>query len=183
MQRSELPLQIFVFGMTACLVSLLVVKIYPSKIFALSTAENTKLVSPVVYSYTDSKISSPEKIIIPSLLIDLPIAEGVISDNKWTLFEDKVSWLSTSKPAGFGNVILYAHNKEQLLGKLKNIKLGEEIKIIQEGKTYFYIVSEKKKISPEDIDAILTERDQLTIYTCDGSFDQRRLVVVALPKA
>ena len=51
---------------------------------------------------------------------------------------------------------------------------------------WFLASSAREKIGrpsdPEDVEAILSEDNQLTLYTCEGSFDQKRLVVYADPK-
>ena len=112
----------------------------------------------------------------------MPITEGYISGNEWTLFEDKVSWLATSSTPGRGNTILYAHNKKNLFGPLKKIKIGDLIIIEGQGKIYEYSVSEIRKVLPNEVDAILSPQNQLTLYTCDGSFDQKRLIVIASAK-
>lgn len=121
----------------------------------------------------------PTQITIPSLSISLPVAPAKIADNKWTLYEDKVSWLATSNTPGDGNVILYAHNREELFGNLKDIRLGEIISVQSAGQKFSYRVKEKRKVTPSDVAAVLSEENRLTLYTCEGSFDQKRLIVIA----
>lgn len=181
MLRSEFFLQLFFIAITAALIALITVRFFPSNLFTPAKAEAFNMVSPIP-EHVNIDIHSPTQITIPSLDIKLPIAKAEISGNNWTLYDDKVSWLTTSKTPGFGNVILYAHNRRHLFGPLKNIEVGEQIVIEQEGKNITYLVSEKRKVLPENVEAILSDRDQLTLYTCDGSFDQRRLVVIALPQ-
>lgn len=123
----------------------------------------------------------PESISIPSLAINLSIAPAVTKDNEWTLYDDKISWLVTSKTPGNGNVILYGHNRENLFGRLNQLQLEEEISVEAGGKIYTYAVSEIKKVTPNDVEEILSGEDRLTLYTCEGSFDEKRLIVVAKP--
>ncbi|MBI3485609.1 sortase [Candidatus Daviesbacteria bacterium] len=167
--------------MTAALLALIAVRFFPSNLFNPPSAQAFSIISPIPDNL-NIDIHPPTQITIPSLDIKLPIAQAQISGNSWTLYNDKVSWLTTSKLPGFGNVILYAHNRRHLFGPLKNIEVGEQIIVEQEGKNYTYLVSEKRKVLPDNVEAILSSRDQLTLYTCDGSFDQRRLVVIALPQ-
>lgn len=179
MPKSEFCLQLAIFGMTAALVALFVAKLYPAKIFAKDTSNPL----PNLVQAQLKTNESPTAISIPSLNLNLTVAPGIIVDNQWTLYDDKVSWLSTSKIPGKGNVILYAHNRENLFALLKEVKNGDEITIQHEGKLKVYKIAEKHKVSPDDVDKIISEKDQLTLYTCDGSFDQKRLVVIAYPKS
>lgn len=126
--------------------------------------------------------TSPNFVSIPSIGLALPVAAGVISENQWTLYDDRVSWLSTSAVPGGGNVILYAHNRPHLFGGLHEVGVGDQIFLEREGWEYLYEVVEVRKVTPDDVGAILSEQDQLTLYTCDGTFDQRRLVVIAHPR-
>ena len=128
--------------------------------------------------------SPPTSIVIPTLDLDLPVAPGIVKNNQWTLYDDKISWLATSEAPGSGkNVILYGHNRPLLFGKLDSLQIGEEIIVIGKGGVAFtYTVAQRRKILPEDIDVIISPKNQLTLYTCEGSFDEKRLVVIAYPK-
>ena len=156
-----------------------VLRMYPLKSSiekTLNTSETAQ--QPEIVLAASVKVS-PSKISIPALNIDLPVASGAISADTWTLYEDKASWLSTSETPGDGNVIIYAHNRKGLFGSLANITPGDKVLVDHEGNTFNYEVTEKRKVVPSDVDAILSENDQLTLYTCDGSFDQKRLIVKA----
>jgi LPXTG-site transpeptidase (sortase) family protein len=128
--------------------------------------------------------SPPASIVIPTLDLNLPIAPGIVKNNQWTLYDDKISWLATSEPPGSGkNVILYGHNRPLLFGKLTNLQIGEEITVTDNnGMIFTYTVAQRRKVLPEDIDVIISPKNQLTLYTCDGSFDEKRLIVIAYPK-
>lgn len=180
--RSELLLQLLIILLTASIVSLFAIKLYPSVLFANKTANaQVKVSIPAVGNAADA-IYRPTNIQIPSLDLSLAVVPASIVDNSWTLYDDKVSWLSTSKTPGKGNVILYAHNKKGLFGDLKKATIGATIIVKANERTYSYRITQAKKIQPVDTDAVLSDKDQLTLYTCDGVFDQRRLIVVALPK-
>lgn len=124
----------------------------------------------------------PSEINVKSLGLNLSIAPGVISNNKWTLYDDRVSWLSTSETPGNGNVILYAHNRVNLFANLENLSVDDEIVLTSSGKQFLYRVVKKKQIKPTEVEEILSNKNQLTLYTCDGSFDEKRLVVYATLK-
>lgn len=173
MRKSELFLQITVFGATAALVFLIVARVYPAN---LDNRHKTETPNEITRTF-----SPPTFISILSLNLSLPVTGATIENNNWTLYEDKVSWLATSKTPGEGNVILFAHNKPHLFGNLKKLQSGDGIIVQHEGKNYTYYVVEKRRVTPYDTDAVLSDSDQLTLYTCDGSFDQKRLIVIAKP--
>lgn len=185
MLKNEFFLQVMVFGMTAGIISLLAMRLIPANVLSPEKVfASPQLIDPIPISANlRPEVHPPTAIMIPSIDLHLPIAPGVISNNEWTLFDDKVSWLSSSKTAGLGNMILYAHNRVHLFAGLKNLKVGDEIVVEQDGKNYSYEVSETRKVLPNDLEAVLSPQDQLTLYTCDGSFDQKRLIVIALPKS
>lgn len=180
--KSEFLLQLVVFGMTAAIIALLFSRIYPSDfIKSLKNGHNNPTV-PEVKTLAKPEISPPTEISFPSLNLSLVVSPGVIKDDTWTLFDDKVSWLATSETPSKGNVIIYGHNRAGLFGNLDKLKIGEQISLKSADKTFTYVLAKKRKISPEDVDAIISPKDQLTLYTCDGSFDEKRLVLIAYPK-
>lgn len=196
MPKIEIFLQVLMFGMTGLIVALILVRVFPNNLFDfhqkvsykdVKKIQNVLPVKNATVSATQSAkiieaVYPPTLISIKSIGLQLPIATGAIKNNQWTLYDDAVSWLTTSKTPGKGNVILYAHNREYLFGGLKKINIGDEIKIQTNEKEYSYLVNAKRKVTPADIDAVISDSNRLTLYTCDGTFDQKRLIVIALPK-
>jgi LPXTG-site transpeptidase (sortase) family protein len=123
----------------------------------------------------------PTSIRIPALHKTLPIQAALIHNNQWDLFDSSVAWLSTSQVPGEGNVILYAHDWTSLFGDLKTLRYGDIIEVQQNGEWKKYAVVISKAVSPDDVASIMTSNNQLTLYTCEGTFDQKRRVVYALP--
>jgi LPXTG-site transpeptidase (sortase) family protein len=130
---------------------------------------------PIVYRYP------PTAIRIAKINKELPVQAALVHDNQWDLFSNAVAWLSTSAVPTEGNVILYGHNWRSLLGDLYKLIPGDIIEIQQNNSWLKYSVTESRAISPKDVDAILSDQNQLTIYTCEGSFDQKRRLVYATP--
>ena len=124
---------------------------------------------------------SPSVLSFPTLGLNLRVTSGVIIDNEWTLFDDQASWLSTSNEPGEGNVIIYAHNRPGLFGDLDKLALGDEIIIDHSNGRFKYSVTDSHKVKPNEIEAVLSGENRLTLYTCDGAFDQKRLIVIAEP--
>ncbi len=183
MLKSELFLQLFFVLLTSALIALIAIRVVPNRFLSPHSVEASTLIDPAPLNLRiPLSIAPPTKISIPSIDLSLDISPGVIVNNQWTLFTDKISWLSTSSRIGEGNTILYGHNRIGLFGGLKKLSVGDEITIKQDDKPYKFKVWQIHKVLPTDVEAVLSNQNQLTLYTCDGSFDQRRLVVFALPK-
>lgn len=180
-KKNEIIIQAVIFGMSAFIVSAIIARSYPSSLIKFFK----KSESPAISSSAAAKIAAekilPTQIKIDNLNLSLEISPGIIKNNNWTLFEDKVSWLSTSGDLSHGNIILYAHNRPHLFGTLVDLNIGDSIIIVGSGKQQTYVVREKRKVVPEDVEAVISDKNELTLYTCNGSFDEKRLVVKAVP--
>jgi LPXTG-site transpeptidase (sortase) family protein len=137
---------------------------------------------PVPTTTISLEKQQPTSIHIPAIKKNLPIQAALVKDNEWDMFDSSVAWLSTSSVPGEGNVILYAHNWKNLWADLYKLVPGDEIEVDQNGKKTMYVVYESRAVKPTDVDVILSDANQLTLYTCEGSFDQKRRVVFAEPK-
>jgi len=151
--------------------------VYRNKILSFSQ-------SPV-YASIDKKVRyEPKNINIKSIKRELLLEKGFIVDNVWKISEENASFLgSASYPGEGGNVIIYGHNKSEIFGLLVNIKLGDEIEIVSaDYKTYRYVVSEILTVNPSDVEVIQpTNSEVLTLYTCIGLLDSKRLIIKAVP--
>lgn len=167
--------------MVAGIVTLTVLRFYPEE---LLHPKKVSAAPTVVIKQEEKgeKFFIPTQISVPVVNINLNISPGIISGDDWTLYDDKASWLSTSATLGKGNVIVYGHNLDNILGNLKNVKIGEDIIIHSNEKEFLYNVTEKKAVSPNDTESVLSSENQLTLYTCDGAFDRKRLIVIGKPK-
>lgn len=171
--------------MAAAIVGLFFIKLYPASLIKnLKPKEANPLpdISALEIKAAQETLFTPEQILIPALYLNLQVAPGIIANNKWTLYDDKVSWLTTSETLGRGNVIIYGHNRVNLFGQLTELKIGDEITVQSDFKNFVFEVAEKRNVAPEEVEAIISDKQQLTLYTCDGSFDQKRLIVIAYPK-
>ncbi len=143
---------------------------------------NTQANQPPHFSSATPQTQSPPTAVkIAKLNLNLPIQAAVVRDNHWDLFDKSVSWLSTSAVPGQGNVILYAHNRKQLFGNLYQLKPGDIIEVQQQDQWLKYQVDISRSVTDKDLAAVLSSDNRLTLYTCEGSFDQKRLVVYASP--
>lgn len=130
---------------------------------------------------TPSTKLPPTEVKIDIIKIDLPVAAGLVDGNTWDLYDDKIAWLATSAVPGEGNVILYGHDRRGLFGDLYKLQPGDTISVKVGGLWVNYKVTELHRVLPTDVNSIISNQNRLTMYTCDGTFDQKRLVVYADP--
>lgn len=123
----------------------------------------------------------PVKIVIPALSINLEIAKAKVVRGYWEVFSDKASWGEGSGiPGAVGNQVIFAHALEGLFLPLKDIDKEMEILVFTKEKWYLYKAVEIKEIFPNQTEVIApTDDETLTLYTCSGFKDRKRLVVVA----
>jgi LPXTG-site transpeptidase (sortase) family protein len=124
----------------------------------------------------------PTKIEINSLKLNLPVESTLIEKGTWPTSQTGVSFLKNSGTIGLpGNLIFYGHNWKTLLGNLKNIKVKDEIVLTDAtGKNFIYTVAYIAQVDQKDVSILNNTTDErLTLYTCIGLLDQKRLVVVA----
>lgn len=131
-----------------------------------------------------SKGVLPVYIKIYPIGVHVSIKESAIIDGVWQISPDTASHLNVSaKIGGGGNIIIYGHNKDNILGPIRWIQKDAKIELIgQDSKSYFYSVEKTAVVAPDDIEYILPkDTELLTIYTCTGFLDSQRFVVVAKP--
>lgn len=126
----------------------------------------------------------PTQVTIPSIKLDLPIETGKIVEGVWQISETSATFLESSAPPKTGgNIVVYGHNKKAIFGSLPYIEVGNEIYIkTTEGQIHIYEVYKKEIVNPTRVDLVSpTGFEELTIYTCWGLFDQKRVVIKAKP--
>ena len=131
---------------------------------------------------SEVKKPQPIKIIIPKISKSLNITQGEFKNDRWTVAENGVSYLSSSSlPGDHGNSVIYGHNLNNIFGRLYEVKNDDYLYVVlNNGQIVKYKVFETKQIKPTDIEILNETKDnRLTIYTCSGFLDQARFVVVA----
>lgn len=148
-----------------------------------------RLETTIVYSPSGVTMPSPQvvtkqpptSVYLPRINKRLPIQAAIVKDNNWQLFDNSVAWLSTSAVPGEGNVILYAHDWISLWGDLYKMQIGDRVEVGVNGEVYLYEVTESRAVDKTDVESVLSDQNRLTMYTCEGTFDQKRRVVYAKP--
>ncbi|HET7098831.1 MAG TPA: sortase [Patescibacteria group bacterium] len=123
----------------------------------------------------------PIRVIIPTVSIDLSVQHSKIIAGYWQVFDDTAAWGEQSGyPGQPGNQVIFAHAREGLFLPLKDIKIGAKIYVMTDDKWFAYEVKEIKDVLPNQIEVIAPTLDEtLTIYTCTGYQDSKRLIVTA----
>jgi LPXTG-site transpeptidase (sortase) family protein len=135
---------------------------------------------PKTEEQTKDPLKIPQRIIISSRFMDLPVEEAEIISGEWQVSATGASHLARSAlPGEKGNVIIYGHNKNNLFGPIKWMEKGEEVIIAnKKGEEFVYEVIASDIVSPSQIEALMpTEEPTLTLYTCYGLLDRQRLVI------
>lgn len=131
----------------------------------------------------------PAGITIESIDLKLPIIptgrQGGIKNValSWETTSEGVSYLSSSpRPGEPGNSILYGHNWGSILGNLYKVRPGQVIEIYySDGTVRSFEVASVEEVTPDDTSVLeASEEPRITLYTCSGLLDEKRLVVSAV---
>jgi len=124
-----------------------------------------------------------ERITIPKISIDLPVSSSKVINGYWEVFEDRAGWGEGSGyPGELGNQVIFAHARDGLFLPLKDVELGMQIYVLTKGSWFDYEVKEVREVTPDQVEVITpTDDETLTLYTCSGYDDSKRLIVVAKP--
>lgn len=125
----------------------------------------------------------PLRILIPKQNVNLSIVEARVVNGYWELSETTASHgIGSANPGEIGNTVIFAHARDGLFGPLRNITSNQEIYILTKDRWYRYSVTETKFVDPNAIETISPTADEtLTLFTCSGFLDTKRLIVVAKP--
>src|SRR3990167_742412 len=121
----------------------------------------------------------PRRLLIPDLTIDLEVDQAPIVNGYWQVFVDKAGWGEGSGfPGAVGNQVIFAHAREGLFLPLKDVTIGQKVYILTEAAWYEYRVEEINEVYPNQTEVIgPTDDERLTLYTCSGFADTKRLIV------
>lgn len=124
----------------------------------------------------------PVRVLIPTSDIDLPIIPSEIVNGYWELSETTASYgLGSGTPGENGNTVIFAHAREGLFYNLKDVKKGGIIYVFTKDKWYRYKIDKITEVLPNQTEVIQpTKNETLTLYTCSGFYDEKRLIVSAV---
>jgi LPXTG-site transpeptidase (sortase) family protein len=108
--------------------------------------------------------------------IDVDIKPATIINGVWPVFSETAGLVVNEN-----NTIIYGHNKDNLFGPIRWIKVGSTIEILgDDNKIYLYNVTKIDIVKPNNLEYIKPTVDEtLTLYTCTGFLDSQRFIVIA----
>jgi len=124
----------------------------------------------------------PLAITINSINVNLPIIPAAKTNGKFETTKNGVTYLTDSVlPAQTGNSVFYGHNWSNLLGNLKNVKRGDTIELkYSNGEVKTFTVDLITEMPAEYAKVSLDSNQKvMTIYTCSGFLDSKRIIVTA----
>ena len=123
---------IYLFSGILLLLIFSIWRFHQTRILSFNAKEAVKIVS--------STGIKPVYIKIHPIGVDVGIKETIIKDGIWVIQPNEASYLVTSAGIGDeGNMIIYGHNKNNILGPIRYIKVGAKIEIKgNDGKIYDY---------------------------------------------
>lgn len=132
-----------------------------------------------IYAYDFN--SPPNRIIIPSLSINLPVSTSKIVFTTWEVSLTGASFGDTSTlPGNIGNTVIFAHVRPGLFLNLPKIKVGDMVHVFTSKDWFSYKVKQVQIVNPEDIAILNASSDhELTLYTCIGEDWNKRFVAKA----
>lgn len=145
---------------------------------------------------------APTRLIIPSIALDsavVPVGWKEVEVDgqiyaQWEVDKNLIGWHNLSAPLGeVGNSVLNGHSNvyAQVFRNLDQIKVGDSIAAVANGKVYNYIVTSRLIVQEKGVsvekrleNAKLiqpTSDERLTLVTCAQVEATHRLIIVAYP--
>lgn len=134
---------------------------------------------------TDAPLPKNNRIVIPAIDIDEPIASG----NSISVINDGGTWFrpNTVEPGSNGNSVIVGHRffrgQASTFYHLDKVSVGDKIGVYWEGEETVYQVFDTQVVSPDQgwVEADIFG-EQLTLYTCTPLWTASdRLVIFARP--
>ena len=130
------------------------------------------------------KSGQPSRLVIERLGIDLSVRDGIYDNttDEWTLSDDAAFFarMTTLPNDTRGNTFIYGHNTDQVLASVKDLIVGDIVKLVAtNGLTFTYSYRDDDIVAP-NATAVLEANfstPQLTLMTCEGIWsNERRLM-------
>jgi len=145
--------------------------------------KNPIQINSALYS-SKNIMNNPVRILIPKRDIDLKVVDAPIVDGYWQLSETTASYgLGSGTPGEKNNTVIFAHARAGLFYNLKDVQLNDIVYIFTKDKWFRYKVNKVSAVYPNQTEVIKpTKNETLTLYTCTGFYDEKRLIVTAIPQ-
>lgn len=143
--------------------------------------EPVKIDKTIISGQASKTKNPPVRIVYPLLEIDLPVRQARIIKGYWEVFPDTAGYgTGSSYPDETGNQVIFAHARPGLFAPLKQAQNGQSVFVFTKDKWYQYTVVDIKEVLPSQVEVIApTKETILTLYTCSGYANSKRLIVTA----
>lgn len=131
----------------------------------------------------DNASEPPSRVVIPNVSIDLKVTESAVKDGYWEVSETNASHgMGSANPGKTGNSVIFAHARTGLFYNLKDVEKNDIVYVFTQKRWFAYKVTNIQSVYPDQVEVIAPTKDQtLTLYTCTGYSDEKRLIVTAKP--
>lgn len=148
-------------------------------IFLCGVALSFSISQQVITSVPLKDNSTISELQIPRIGIDTKVIKGGLFNGKWLLTDKYAQYYLPTNQSDF---IIYAHDTQPLFGKLINIKPGDKIMLKKtNGQFLTYQVTAIAKVKPTETEKVNPQAgNEILLYTCNGIFDQYRLLVTGI---
>jgi sortase A len=103
------------------------------------------------------------RIEIPNLNMSVPVTYGIEGSS---LLQGVGHVEGTAVPGGLGTIVLAGH-RDTYLRPLEHIKIGMDVRVIDQTEIFHYIVDSWEIVTPEQVDSIaIHSRPELALITC-----------------
>jgi LPXTG-site transpeptidase (sortase) family protein len=143
-------------------------------------------VAPTVTAPVHLRAARPSHIVINRVGVDLNVTPAAIENGIWqTSQTDATHLVDSARPSEGGNVVVYGHNTKKIFAPLHQVKTGDIITLTTEdGRAHEYQIDQITTVTPDQIEVVLpTDHEVLTVYTCTGWLDSKRLIIKAKPRS
>jgi len=131
-----------------------------------------------------SKNPEPVRIVIPNINIDLPVVEAKVIYGYWEVSQNSASHgIGSANPNEKGNIVIFAHARSGLFYNLRDVKKDDNIYLFTKDAWKKYVVKQITSVYPNQTETVApTKEETLTLYTCTGFYDEKRLIIKAFPQ-
>ncbi len=152
---------------------------YKTELIGDSWPYPSSLAPPTTEPTSDS-IPEDDRLVIPSIAVDVPIFEG---DPDAALEAGVYRHTETAAPGDGLNVTIAGHRKARAFALLTYLAPGDAVIVYWNGKEHDYRVARVYEVGPDDSSVLSRgSAERLTLYTCTPRFlGNRRTVVEAEP--
>lgn len=130
-----------------------------------------------------AKQGVPQRVLVPSVSIDLAVKPGSYEpeNQTWTLDSVSAFYADRTVPANNrnGTTLLYGHGTSAVFGRIPEISEGAEAKVLTDtGLIFTYRFQSSRQVTPTDTSVLNSSGPPtLVLQTCSGPFDKYRTLV------